>query len=77
MRIIRDTKKCYGCGICSLICSFHHAKVFSPEISSIKVLTDMRTGKVEWAIDSTCDGCQSEPEPLCIKYCFYQAIEEA
>lgn len=74
MRIIRDATKCYGCGNCSLICSYHHRKVFSPELSSIKVFNDLRTGKVEWIVDSSCDKCSSEPEPLCVKYCVYGAL---
>lgn len=72
--IVRDAKKCYGCGNCALACSFHHKKVLSPELSSIKVLNDLRTGQIEWTVDFTCDQCRSEPEPLCVKYCAYRAL---
>ena len=75
MRILRDAKACYGCRICELICSFHHSKVFSPELSSIKVSRNNRTGKIAWSIDSTCDSCDGEPQPLCVAYCPYEALK--
>jgi Fe-S-cluster-containing hydrogenase component 2 len=76
MKIVRNTKRCYGCRDCELICSFHHKKVFSPELSSIKVTTDMRTGLIQWSIDSTCDGCRGEERMMCVEYCPYNALEE-
>jgi len=74
MKLLRDTNACVGCGTCGLICSFHHHGIFSREQSSIRVLTDMRTGRVEWVIDSTCDDCRGEEQPLCVKYCAYGAL---
>jgi len=76
LRIIRDAEACYGCRRCELACSFHHAEVFSPELSSIKVARDNRTGQVEWSIGSTCDSCKGEAQPLCVKYCAYGALKE-
>jgi len=49
--------------------------MFSPEHSSIQVDTDMRTGKVAWWINSTCNLCAGEAEVLCVKYCAYEALK--
>jgi len=75
MQLIIDMEACYGCRTCELACSYHHKKVFSPESSSIKVQRNNRTGKITWAIDSTCDFCNGEEEPLCAKFCFYGGIK--
>jgi Fe-S-cluster-containing hydrogenase component 2 len=75
MKIIIDVEACYGCRTCELACSYHHAKIFSPELSSVKVQRNNRTGKIVYAIDSTCDFCKGEMEPLCAKYCFYGGIK--
>jgi hypothetical protein len=36
----------------------------------------MRTGEVKCTIDSTCDFCEGEEQPLCKKYCLYGALKE-
>jgi anaerobic carbon-monoxide dehydrogenase iron sulfur subunit len=77
LNIVNNPVACYGCGICELACSFHHQKVFSPALSSIKVLKNNRTGKVKWSIDTTCDSCKGQEQPLCIKYCVYGALKGA
>jgi len=70
-----DINKCYGCKTCEFACSFHQGKVFSPELSSIKVYRNNRTGVIKWSIDySTCDFCEGEETPLCVKYCPYGAL---
>ena len=71
-----NTEKCYGCRFCELACSYHHGGVFSPELSSIRISKSNRTGKIEWRIDSTCDSCEVEEQPLCVRYCFYGALKE-
>ena len=76
LKIVRDAKECYGCKTCELICSFHHGRVFSPELSSIKVSRNNRTAQIGWFIDSTCDSCKGESQPLCVKYCAYGALKE-
>lgn len=76
MQIKRDPGACYGCRTCELACSFHHGRVFSPELSSIKVSRNNRTGKIKWNIDSTCDLCSGETERLCIQFCAYKALAE-
>ena len=67
---------CTGCRICELVCSFHHEGVFSPELSSIRVSRNNRTGEVGVSIDSTCDSCKGEAQPLCVAYCLYGALRE-
>ncbi len=74
MKIV--TEACYGCRTCELACSFHHARVFSPELSSIKISRNNRTAKIELSIDSSCDSCQGEAQPLCVEYCLYGALKE-
>jgi Fe-S-cluster-containing hydrogenase component 2 len=74
MKITMDISLCYACKTCQLICSYHHTKVFWPEKSSIKVSRNPQNGIINWCIDSTCDGCENEDEPLCVKYCVYEAI---
>ena len=75
-KIVRNAEACCGCRTCELICSFHHSNVFSPELSSIKVLRNNLTGDIEWFIDTTCDSCGGEAKPLCVKYCIYGALRE-
>ncbi len=75
VRIGVDIESCYGCHVCELICSFHKAEVFSPYLSSIRVLVNNRTGEIKFYIDeSSCDLCKSEEQPLCIKYCSYHCL---
>lgn len=75
MRIIINPNLCYSCKTCQLICSYHHTKAFWPERSSIKVSRNPQNGIVNWCIDSTCDGCKNEGEPLCVKFCVYGALQ--
>ena len=74
MRISINTKACYGCRACELICSFHHVGDFSPESSSIKIKRNEDTAEIEGHVDSTCDSCRGEKQPLCAKYCVYGAL---
>jgi len=75
LKIVIDTKACYGCRTCELACSFHHKGVFSPSLSSIRVSRNNQTAEIKWFIDSTCDFCNEETEPLCVKYCAYGALK--
>jgi Fe-S-cluster-containing hydrogenase component 2 len=72
--ILRDKNACYGCRSCELACSFHHRTAFSPEASSIKVTRNNRTGRINWSVDSSCDRCNGENSPLCVRYCAYDAL---
>ena len=73
MGIIVDQKKCVGCRICELVCSFNHIRAFCPEQSKIQIfLTD--DGNVE--INLFCSGkCSGEEEALCVQLCPTQAIQ--
>jgi carbon-monoxide dehydrogenase iron sulfur subunit len=76
LRIIWDASACDGCRICELACSFHHNKVFSPEVSDIKVIRNNRTADFKWFIGPGCDLCEGEPQPLCVKYCPDEALKK-
>lgn len=74
--MIFDMPSCGGCKTCELGCSFHHEKVFNPEISSLKILEkdDRRGYKVEILEERqgnryACDGCKELKVPLCVQYC--------
>ena len=75
-KVLRNAEACYGCRTCELACSFHHKRVFSPELSSVKVTRNHRNGEIGWSIDSTCDSCAGESHPLCVAYCIYGALKE-
>jgi Fe-S-cluster-containing hydrogenase component 2 len=75
LKIISNPDRCYGCRTCELACSFHHTGLFSPESSSITVRKSNQTGTIKWRLDSSCDSCAGEEEPLCVKYCSYKALE--
>jgi len=77
IKITMDVDVCYSCRMCELACSFHHKRFFCPELSSIKISSDFQTGEIEMSINSTCDLCQGEAQPLCVEYCFYGALKEA
>ena len=77
LKIVIDANVCYGCRACELACSFHHGRLFSPELSSIKVFRDNQTGEISWSVDSSCDLCKGEAQPLCMEYCVYGASKEA
>ena len=74
-KIIRNVERCYGCRTCELACSFHHKRVFAPELSSIRITKSNRTGIIRWRMDSSCDLCLEEDQPLCVKYCSYGALQ--
>ena len=74
MHITVNIKACHGCRTCELVCSFHHEGIFSSELGSIRVYRENKNGNVKWFIDSTCDFCKGEDEPLCVKYCLFNAL---
>lgn len=71
-----DLDNCTGCRACELACSWHHAREFNPEISSINVQRDDTNGEIQVTLLSTCDHCLSEDYPLCVKFCAPQALKQ-
>jgi len=71
MSIIKvDLSRCVGCRSCELACSYHHRKVFLPEISSIHIYFDS-----QYNIDvSILDSCDCKSNPPCVKICPTKAI---
>jgi Fe-S-cluster-containing hydrogenase component 2 len=68
-KITIDTGKCNACRTCELICSFHRMNGFNPSQSSVKVFRDDDKGVIEVLINTMCDGCPNEIQPLCAKFC--------
>ncbi|RLB01879.1 MAG: hypothetical protein DRG83_09415, partial [Deltaproteobacteria bacterium] len=42
--------KCTACKACELACSFHHRRVFKPQIASIAILQSKNKEKIKIAI---------------------------
>lgn len=70
-----NPKKCKGCLRCELACSFHKSghKFFNPELSSTAVFRNSETKEITMQIDESCDFCEKENFPLCVKYCDFGA----
>lgn len=66
--------KCTGCRSCEIACSYHFNKVFNPDMSAIKVWRSNETGAIELWLTSSCDLCENEEIPLCVKYCAAEAL---
>ena len=71
-----ETRVCTGCQTCELACSYHHTGAFSSSASSIEIVGKPK--ELGFAVmlheksadgHHACDGCLSEVEPLCIRYC--------
>ncbi len=60
-----DASKCTGCQVCQLICSIHHAEIFSPMMARIRISTN-GTGIT---FEPECMRCG-----LCARYCLYGAL---
>ena len=71
-----DPRRCTGCRACELACSFHHSGLFQPERSSIKIMRDDSTGRIQITLDATCDLCQDASTPLCVLYCAPRALTQ-
>ena len=81
MKLIAFNVKCTGCRLCEVVCAFHHKKVFSRKISSVRVKRIERRGEFEIIIYSVnkdghlaCDLCRGEKEPLCVRFCSTKAL---
>ena len=74
--------RCTACGICELICSFHHTSAFGRAGASIRALKNAARGEVNLSIAGpgedgrvACDGCSGEVLPLCVKWCPVGAVQ--
>ncbi len=81
MKLIAFNEKCTGCRLCEVVCAFHHKKVFSRKISSVRVKRIERKGEFEILIypenkdgHLACDLCSGEKEPLCVRFCSTKAL---
>jgi len=71
-----DMATCGGCRTCEIACSYHHAGVFHPSTSSIKILTK-NDGKgyhvvlleMDEDVSKACDLCAELDVPVCIEVC--------
>jgi Fe-S-cluster-containing hydrogenase component 2 len=68
-KITIDIGKCDGCRSCELACSFYLYKCFDPARSRIKIYRRDEEGVMNIDFKTTCDGCQKEPLPYCVRYC--------
>jgi Fe-S-cluster-containing hydrogenase component 2 len=82
-RVRFNTDLCTGCGLCEIMCAFHHKKVFSRRLASIEVSEFLKDKNRRITLHDkdedghiSCDGCKGLNEPLCIKYCYPKAIIE-
>ena len=86
--LIADSAKCTGCRACEIACSYHHGKLFSFRLASLRIQRVEREGKISILLyeDLTkkergkrfpCDLCADEPVPMCVKYCVPGAITVA
>ena len=73
--ILIDPTRCKGCKLCEASCSLHHTghKEFNPAVISTHVHRDNDSARITINLDSTCDWCEGEEMPLCVKYCAYGA----
>jgi len=72
--LFMETSRCTGCRSCELACSYHHAKVFNPTISSIKIYRDSKDAHIEYKFLDTCDLCRNEKLPACVAACSPRAL---
>lgn len=76
MKLWIDPRKCTGCLRCELACSFHHSghTCFQPERSSLRVARSNADKSLRIAFADSCDGCENERFPLCVRACVFSAL---
>lgn len=62
--IVHDPAKCAGCRVCEIVCSLSHWGVVNPDLSNIRIRTDILGGYISEA--ETCRQC---PGPECVAAC--------
>jgi carbon-monoxide dehydrogenase iron sulfur subunit len=66
-KLIVDSERCVGCGICELICSAFTEKVFNPTIARIRII------RLGTAVD-TAIACRLCEDPPCVSSCPRDAL---
>jgi len=62
-----DVKKCVGCRICEMVCSYHHKGSYNPIFSSIKV-NFKKNYDIEIILLDNCD-CRQDEDFSCVNMC--------
>ncbi len=66
-RLICDTDKCDGCGICALVCSIFKENTWHPALARIKIAGDLPAGAAAYS----CVHCENPP---CMQACLMNVI---
>ena len=74
MPLFVDLDLCTGCRSCEIMCTYHHSGGMGTGASSISISRSNHTAEIGWRVDSTCDLCAHELQPLCVKYCQLGAV---
>jgi len=69
-RLVLDTEKCNGCGICELVCALSKTGQWHPALSRVKVLQDE---KRKLFLPVVCAHCVNPP---CINACLMNVIKK-
>lgn len=56
-RIVVDAEECAGCRVCEMVCSFHHRRRFSPQLSRVMVIKEDKHGLDYPVFCHQCDPC--------------------
>ncbi len=67
---VTDDKKCSGCMICALACSFFNKGYFNPYDASIRIERKDYENRFSPRILDDCIGCG-----MCVEYCHFGVLE--
>jgi ferredoxin len=68
--ILFSEERCSGCCACMLTCSFTYHKVFSLNMSRVRISRDERNGGFKAFFTPECTRCG-----ICVKSCFFNALK--
>lgn len=75
LSLVISEKNCYGCKMCQLACSFHKTGTFSLAHSCLNINRSDEETRITLTLEDSCDFCENEMGPLCVKYCLYGALK--